>query len=197
MLQPLLDFYKARVGKSYTLVFGKDDRVKAVEGTEKIAESAPGNVGETIRRELNPDKLKKATNEALDVLPGKSVMKGDRWQRVQNMDVGGGQILTFTNYYEYMGTVEKEGKTLDKIGIFASEVKYSVEPDGMLPAQVVNSDLKIDSSTGALLFDRERGMFVENTHLVRITGPLTLSVNGMELPAKLDLTIDTVSVVEK
>ena len=58
------------------------------------------------------------------------------------------------------------------------------------------SDLAIDSSDGTILFDRESGQVVDSKAVNRIKGDMTLSINGTDLPAKLDLTLD-VSYVRK
>ncbi|HEU4753320.1 MAG TPA: DUF6263 family protein [Armatimonadota bacterium] len=197
MLDAIQNAMKARVGKSYTYVFGPDGKVKAVEGTEKVIQSAPGDVQEILKQELDPERLKRRLNQDLALLPEKAVNKGDRWQRTVTMDIGAGQTLTFTEYLEYQGTVEKDGKTLDKISVYTGEVKYDLDPNSPLPVKVTHSDLKIDSSSGTVLFDRESGQIVENSGAVRIVGPMTFSVNGMELPGKLDLTIDMSSALAR
>jgi hypothetical protein len=126
-------------------------------------------------------------------LPEKPVKVGDRWQRTEVMDIGSGQTLTYEVYYEYAGTVEKAGKTLDKIAILAGEVKYAVA-DGPLPFKVTSSDLKVDSSMGYLLFDRAAGLIVELNDRQKISGPLTLNINGMDLPSTVELTLESSSI---
>ena len=37
------------------------------------------------------------------------------------------------------------------------EVKYDQDPKSKLPVKVVKSDLKVESSEGTILFDREEG----------------------------------------
>jgi hypothetical protein len=193
-IQAILDGLRAMDGKTYTLVVGKDHRVTRVEGVQQIIETAPAAAVDELKRSLDPEKLKRQTHQAYAVLPDKPVNKGDKWIRTEVSDIGGGQTLTFQKYYEYQGTVEKGGKTLEKIGFYIDSVSYALDPNGAIPVKVVNSDLKVGFSSGTLLFDRDAGQIVETTSTIRMSGPMTFSVNGVELPGKVDLTIESNSV---
>src|SRR5262249_42314673 len=114
-----------------------------------------------------------------------------KWQRTTTTDIGAGQTLKFDTFYQYEGTVERGGKTLDKIAFFQSTVTYDLDPNSPIPLKVAKSDLKIDSSTGTVLWDREAGQVVEKTEATHLLGPMTFSVNGMDLEGRVDLTIDT------
>jgi hypothetical protein len=191
-IQAILDMWKSLTGASYTFVL-KDGKTTAVEGVDKILETAPAASAEDLKRELRPERLTREFNQEMSRLPDKPVKVGDRWQRTEVMDIGSGQTLTYEVYYEYAGTVEKAGKTLDKITILAGEVKYAVA-DGPLPFKVTSSDLKVDSSMGYLLFDRAAGLIVELNDRQKISGPLTLNVNGMDLPSTVELTLESSSM---
>jgi hypothetical protein len=196
-VQGLIDLWHAMKGATYTVVIGPDHKVRAVEGNlEAIIAKAQGQFAEQAKDRISKEALKQEVEQARDVLPDKLVKKGDRWQRTRALHAGAGQLLTFDTYYEYAGTVEKGGKTLDKIDSFIGGVTYSLDPNSPLPLKLLKSDLKIDSSMGSVLFDREKGQIVEATSTTRITGPITFSVNGQELPAKLDLTMETGSSVK-
>jgi hypothetical protein len=190
-LQSLIDLWRALKGASYTVVLDKDHKLTGIEGAEQLLAKAPAGLAAAIKSRVSQENLKRDVDRARKVLPDKPVNKGDRWQRTEVMDIGAGQKLTFQAYYQYAGTVEKDGKTFDKIDSFVGEVTYSLDPDSPLPLKLVKSDLKVDSSTGAVLFDREKGQVVNTTSTTRITGPITFSVNGQELPGKVDLTLDT------
>lgn len=197
MLDAILDAFRAMKGATYTVVYGKDGKVAAIEGTDKIIETAAPTAAEALKQQLNPETLKRSANQDLAVLPDGPVKKGDQWKRTEVNPIGGGQTLTFDRFYEYQGTVEMGGKTLDKIGIFTGAVTYALDPNSPLPVKVVNSDLKIGNSLGTILFDRERGEVVDSSETLQITGTLTLSVNGMELPGKLNLTFDSSTVYKR
>ena len=189
-LEGVLELYKWLAKNSFTYVADKDNRVVGVEDLDKTLATLPPAAGEQAKQEFNAESLKREANQVANALPDKPVVKGDKWMRTEVSNLGAGQSLTYETYYEYLGTVEKDGKTLDKIGIFIGSVKFGIAENSMLPAKVVRSDLKIDSTTGHLLFDRESGQIVERVSATRITGPMTLDVNGMQFEAALDLTLD-------
>ena len=55
---------------------------------------------------------------------------------------------------------------------------------------MTKSDLKVESSDGQLLFDREAGAMIERSDKTRIKGDMTLNVNGNDIPITLDLTLE-------
>ena len=93
--------------------------------------------------------------------------------------------------FEYLGTQQKGDKKLDKIGSKVLEVKYTTDPNSNLDLKVVKSELKAESSEGTILFDREAGHMVSIKEKVRIKGNITLSAKGMDVPATLDVNIET------
>ena len=197
MIQALLDTYKARVGSTYSIVLGPDNKVITVEGTDSILKNASPSAAELLRGELNPEHIKKAAQQGYDMLPTGPVSKGDTWTRTTVTRIGGGQTLTFETKFEYAGTVDRDGKKLDKITSAATSVTYSMDPDAPTPLKVTQSDLKIDSSKATILFDREKGRSVQSTSVTRIVGDMTLNINGMDFPSKLDLTFDSTSILQK
>ncbi|MBI3837448.1 MAG: hypothetical protein HY288_05895 [Planctomycetia bacterium] len=48
-----------------------------------------------------------------------------------------------------------------------------------------------------VLFDRQRGPVVESCSSMRITGDMVFTANNMDLPAKLDLKMQTTTVVKQ
>ncbi len=190
---------KAVTSNEYTVVLNDKNEYKAVEGIDKILEKVKDNpmAADQIKARLSDDVLKREFDKDHGNLPKVLANKGESWEATEPDDIGSGQTLTFRRRYEYLGTKEKDGRTLDEIGIKALDVSYSVDADSPIPLKVVKSDLKIDSSTGTMLFDRERGLVVERKTKDTIKGELGLKINDMDLPAKLDLTVDqTVSTQE-
>lgn len=178
---------------SYTLVLDAQNKVKALEGTEKLLEKADKlspQGRDAIRSQIETDKLKRQFEQSHRILPDVLARTGEPWERDETMDIGGGQTLSFHKKYEYAGTEKKGGKTLDKITSKALEVKYRMDPDAPNPLKVTKSDLKIESSAGTILFDREAGCVVEASGKTRIKGTMNFSVNGQDLPGELDLTIE-------
>jgi hypothetical protein len=195
-LQATLDSFKAVNGKTRTLVFDKDGKVKAVEGVDALLAGVPAEARAALERAYSKEAIEKAAKIDLDRIPNRELKKGDKWQVTESSDIGGGQSFTMEMFYEYQGTIEKDGRTLDKISIYASSVKYAQADDPNAQVKVLNSDLKIESSMGTLYFDREKGEVIESSTSTHITGPMTFSINNMELPGKLDLTMDSQTTVK-
>ncbi len=191
-LEPLLDLYRAVVKFPMTRTLeAKTNKLKSV--TLPVGEFE--KLGEAAKDRFSPEKLKKATEQALVFLPDGPVKVGDKWERATEADLGGGQLMSFRTTYEYLGTVEQDGAKLDKIEGKAFEVSFAIVGNPML--QVTKSDLKIKESATTHLFDRERGHLVSKNAKVRIDGPITLVIGGMELEGKVDLTIEEKSTRQK
>ncbi len=189
----LNDVFKLAGEAVYTIVLDGQNKFKAIEGTEKVMEKAEKldeRAKAAIRSELHPDKLKRNFEQSTRNLPDVLTRPGDTWDRNENIDIGGGQTLTFRKKYEYAGPEKKGDKALEKITSKAIEVKYNMDADTPSPLKVTKSDLKIESSGETMLFDREAGCVVESQGKTQIKGSMTFSINGMEIPGELDLTID-------
>jgi Family of unknown function (DUF6263) len=183
----------------YTVVLDGRDKVKAVEGLEKLQEKAE-KLGEQaqdlLRGQFDPDRLKVQFEQSHANLPDVLARPGESWERTETTHVGGGQTLIYRRRYEYAGTEKKGDKTLDKITSKAIEVKYSMDPEAKSPLKIAKSDLKIESSDGTILFDREAGYVVDAKGKTQIKGSATFTINGMELPGELDLTLETTTQLQ-
>jgi hypothetical protein len=197
MLQAILESIAARVGPAHTVVLDKDNKVVAIEGADKILQRATPAAAELLRRDIDPEKMRKSVEQGYSVLPSEPVSEGDTWTRTMTNRIGGGQTLTFETRFEYQGTVEKFGKKLHKIAVTAQSVAYAQDDNPQAQLKVLQSNLKVESSKGTILFDNEKGQTVENTSLTRVAGDMTFSINGMDFPGKLDLTMDSNSVLQK
>jgi hypothetical protein len=157
----------------YTVVLDDHNKVKAIEGTEKLKEKAEkleGPAKDLMSKQFESEKLKKSFEQESQILPDVLARPGDTWERSQTIEIGGGQTLSFRKKFEYTGTEKKGDKSLDKISSKIIEVKYETDPDSNLPLKPVKSDLKPESSEGTILFDREGGHVVTSTDKVRIKG---------------------------
>jgi hypothetical protein len=186
------DLLKLMAGSSYTIVIDDKNQFKSVEGLEKLLEKAkdldPMAV-EGLKASISADVLKREFQQDHSNLPPVLAREGETWETTEVNDIGGGQTLTFRRRYEYLGTAEKDGRSVDKIGIKALEVTYAMGQTGS-PAKVEKSNLKVDSTKGTMLFDREAGRLVERNEVNRIKGDMTFKINEMEFAAKLDLTLE-------
>ncbi|MDR3635045.1 MAG: DUF6263 family protein [Isosphaeraceae bacterium] len=190
------DIIKALVGKQLTVVLDDKNQVKAVDGADKIADAAKDldpMAQELLKPEQVADRYKQQFEKSQGNLPQILVREGETWEHTDEEPIGNGQTLTFRRRYEYKGTVEKNGRTLDKIAITALDVNYKMDPEAKSPLKPTKSELKIESSEGHMLFDRDAGELVERKEVDRIKGTIDFKANDQEIPGKLDLTYETVA----
>ena len=186
-LEPILTILRFSIKTPITQVFNKDGSVKTVEVPEDAARDLP----DLFKNDLSPKRLTAQLKEQHASLPDKAVSKGDTWVRDQNALLGGGQVMTFRIDYKYEGTVKRNGRELDHITGKVTDVAYDQEDDAPGPLKVKDSELKPAKSSLEIFFDRKLGRFVEMKSLIQIKGDMTFEANGMELPGKLDLTMES------
>jgi hypothetical protein len=193
-LKFLEDIFKLAGSIAYTVVLDAKNQVKAVEGTEKLLEQADKlneMVRDSMRSALSAEKLKAKFEQSHGNLPDVLARPGEPWERTEILDTGSGQDFQMRKKYEYAGTEKKGDKTFDKITAKTIEVKLKDDPNSQAPAKVTKSDLKVESSEGTILFDREAGCIVEARGKLHIKGSMTLSAGGQEIPGELDITMQT------
>jgi Family of unknown function (DUF6263) len=191
----LSEAFKLAAETVYTVVLDAANKVKAVEGAEKLLDKADKlspQARDVVRSHLGTDRLKTDFEQELGNVPDIVTRPGETWERAEIGDIGSGQTLHYQKKYEYIGTEKKGDKDLDKIRGTATKVELKQDQAVNAQLKVLKGDVKVESSDETILFDRELGR-VESIHSkVRIKGDkLTFSVNGMELEGGLDLTIET------
>jgi hypothetical protein len=194
-LEFLGEVFKLAGESRYTVVLDPENKIKAIEGTEKLKEKAEKlspPAQDIIKSQFESDKLKRDFEQELHHLPDILARPGDSWDRTEIADIGSGQTLTFQKKYSYAGTENKDGKTLDKITSTTSKVELKQDAAANSPLKLVKSDVRVDSSEETILFDREEGQVVSSQGKIRIKGDkMTFSAGGMELTGALDLTIES------
>ena len=179
----------------YTVVLDEHSKVKAIEGSEKMLEKAEKlspQARDMVRDRFETNTLKQRFEQEHGNLPDVLARPGEAWERTEILDLSGGQTLSFKKKYAYVGTEQKGDKTLDKISSKVIEVEYKMDPNANSPLKVVKGDLKVASSEGTILFDREAGHVVSSKGKTQIKGDMmTYSYNGTELPGALDLTLES------
>jgi hypothetical protein len=188
------DVFKLEAAIAYTVVLDDHNKVKAIEGTEKLkemVEKLDPKSQAMVRNEFEANTFKRSFEQDLQILPDVLARPGEPWERTQVVETDNGQAMSFRKKFEYLGTLQKGDKLLDKIGSKVLEVKYTTDANSNLDLKIVKSELKAESSEGTILFDREAGHLVSSTEKVRIKGKITLSAKGMDVPADLDVNIET------
>lgn len=192
LLEPVMQALRVSAKSKWTSLFDKANQLKSVEYDKALVDM----VDDAFKSEFDPDRRKKNLQQELAALPDKPVSKGDSWMRTIESDFGSGQVLTVENRYEYLGTETVDGKPLEKIGVTATSVSFAQDQNTNAPAKVTSSELKVAESAGSILFDRDKGSAVRTANKLRVQGTIKLSVNGMEFPGKLDLTIESKNTVQ-
>jgi Family of unknown function (DUF6263) len=193
-LSYLDDVYKLLSHLDYTVVLDAQNKVKAVEGTEKILEKTEKlneMAKQTVRSAVDSQHLKEEFEENHGNLTDVVARPGESWERTDKLALGNGQTLTFRKRYEYAGTEKRGDATLDRINVKTSEVKYDMDPKSTSPLKVLKSDLKIESGDAFILFDREAGRVVASKGKTQVKGPMTFQSGGQEIPGELDWTLDS------
>lgn len=192
LLEPVLERLRVTFKSPVTLILDDKHQLKEVKFPEGVAES----VHESNKSLFNAEKRKKAIEQAHGYLPDDPVKMGDSWERNLDLDLGGGQTMALRTKYTYTGTVEQDGRTLDKISGQVLDVTYSMEASAS-PIQVTKSSLKVTESADVILFDREAGNVQQKTGKLRIEGPMTFVINGMEFEGKLNLGLEETTKLQK
>lgn len=190
-LEVMRPIHKVLATRTVTTTFDKDNRVAEIKADADALAQLPEEVRALAKGQFDPDNLKEAANKLRDVLPKKAVKQGDSWERTNEADFGGGQMMEFKTKYTYEGTVESGGRTLHKITSETLTAELSINADSPLPISLKESKLTVKESKGLILFDNKKGRTVENTESVHIVGKLTFAANGQDLPAELDLKVNS------
>jgi len=183
---------RAMHGAELSAAVNGDGRVLSFTGgaavLEKMAEPAKSLFG----GQLDDNVLKRELQQSIDRFPAEPVKPGDAWQRTHVLDAGQGQQLVFDERLEYVGPVERNGRTLHHVRPQVTAVRYTIPENANSPFKLKDSDLKVESSSGDLYVDATKGRLIARNEKLRVKGTFTLVGNGMDLPATLDLTIETV-----
>lgn len=192
LLEPVLDMFRATYRMTPRTHRDKDNKVVKVE----FPEEEFNKLSDAVKKEFDAEKRKEQAQQETAFLPGKAVKMGDTWEHTSTTSLGGGQTMEFGNEYTYAGTVKEGDKTLHKITSKTKTVKYMLDPNAETPLKVTASELKPTESAGEILIDLEQGQVTKTTNKIRIQGDMSLSIGGMNLPGKLDLTIETESKLQ-
>src|SRR5262249_32540456 len=160
------------------------NKVKAIEGTEKLLEKADklnDLAKQSIRSRIDTQHLKDQFEQAHGNLPDVLARPGEPWERTEKLDLGSGQTMTFQKKYEYAGTEKRGGATLDKITVKTTDVKYEMSPNSNSPLKATKSDLKVESGDGTILFDHESGHIVTSKGKIHIKGKMEFQAGGQDI----------------
>jgi len=189
----MLDLYKVLSTAKTTRSLDKENRCISystrMEGFDKLAPA----LRNSIKDQLDKDYLKNAENQKFKEIPQTPIEEGDRWEVAFPMRLGGGQILAIKRSFTYKGIISVGGREVHAIEMKVISAKLSQNADADTPLKIIGSDLKVESSSGRLLFDNKRGTITHNELKFRLVGELKLDADGDALSGKLDLSITAIS----
>lgn len=192
-LKSMREDLRAYVGASYVAVMNNDGKVAGIEGTADVVKHPENHnayaVAE-IRKKYDSDALRQATAQQFGVFPDSVVRPGDSWVRTQTITPII-EPLAFERKYSYVGTEERDGRTLDRINVKTTSVRRPPGAGANEIDTLLTLDLKVDSSDGTILFDRELGRIVESTTTTRVVGDQKVLFQGKSSVSKIDQTITT------
>ena len=193
---PLTPLFKAASQAAWTMTLDRENRVASVSGREKAFESLDEKLRDAVKGNFDPAKLKAGAQVEMDRIPVKAIKVGDAWEQDEVQQLEGGQSLTLRKTYTYRGEVDEAGRKLHQIDVVLTKVTLAIEGANAANLTLKNSDLKPGMTSGTPLFDSEAGEIASDKQVHQIKGSITLAIAGQELPAELDLTLDT-SVVAR
>ncbi len=177
----------------WTVVLDKQNDISDL----KLTKPKDVTVPEIFKSMFSKKYFRQSMTQELTRMPAKPVSAGDTWERTESQELGGGQSLTITVEYKYIGETEKNNKKLHKVTGKVKKVKYVQDENEAGGAPVVTkSDLKAKSSDFVLLYDSKVGQIVDTRTSINLVGPLTMKIGQQEFAATLDLTIKMTSVYQ-
>jgi hypothetical protein len=183
-----LDLIKLKSTATWSVVRDKENRVKSVDGQDRILEPLDPARRDMIRHQFDAEFLRDQANREMLRVPELALVVGQSWEIDEAMRLDGGQSLKFKNRYTYQGETDQQGARLLRIDFQTIEVEYELVSDGSSPLRLAHSELRPEASEGVLLFDPERGQVVESRESLHITGRLGFLLGDSELAGELELT---------
>lgn len=182
---PLANFFKPIIGTKFTITIDpKKMEVTKVAGRDefvrKLGDSNP-LIGDMLKKILTDDQLKKMSEPAFSMIPGKKVKANETWNRKGDMNMGpiGSYAAEYT--YTYAGP-NKQNPKLQDINV---STKLTWKPPTAqdtastnLPFKIEGGNLATTEASGSVTFDPDKGRVAEQKMKVVIKGDLTISVGG-------------------
>ena len=188
-LEPILDLLRVISKARYTVVFDKSNQVVKIEGADEALKDLTPDLRKALAGQIGADVLLERAKNQFQRIPAKAVRVGEQWEHTTVMQLEAGQELSIKRQYTYAGTTKQGQDTLHRITTRSLEVTLTQDPPEGSPTKITDSKLKIAKGTGEILIDLKRGVIVSDSDTTRMTGSLTMEINGMSFAGKLDLTI--------
>jgi hypothetical protein len=191
-----LDLVKVNANSNWSVAIGKENRVKSVDGRDRVLESLDQVKRELLKKQLDGNYLRDQANRELDRIPARPLNVGDSWELSDSMRLDGGQNLNLKTRYTYRGEVDRAGRKVHQIDVDVREVVYVIDADAPPAIKLISSNLQPSMMEGVIYFDAQEGQVVESREAVRITGDIKFSLNGNELAGQDELVLESSSLLQ-
>jgi hypothetical protein len=183
--------------RTWTTIYGPSNQVVAVEGSQDVLSSLDEPTAAVIRPQVNPQYMAEAAATEMARIPNGPVQPGATWSLSETTRIDGGLAVTLNTKYQYEGTVQEDDAQLHKITFRCGAVQMLMAGDNPNGMKLLESDLKVDESKGTLYFHADKGQIVRLESQFSISGGMKIEIGGMELPAKLSLSVQTTQKLTK
>lgn len=186
-LDRVLELFRRLAKSKWTATMGPDNLVQKIEYQGKPF----ADLDEDLRQEVDPEKDAQTANDILKRLPNRIVQPGEMWKRTERFNPGSGQMMEFDRELKYVGPKQVDGRTMHEIAVTTTAVRY-LALGKQAPLKVTDSDLKVKTSNGTILYDPERGVMARSNETVHVVGDITFQLGENNTVAgKLDLTLES------
>jgi Family of unknown function (DUF6263) len=188
---PLGKLLKKFKDAEFTVTLTHDGNIKSFEGFKEVAKAIAGDdkdQAELLKMFINEETFSRLVEDGFCCLPGKTVKKGDGWDRETKLPMPPFGEFKVNNAYVYGGKVD--GKDVITV---KQNMRYVPPPKGtkiMDLFTIVRSDMKAENAKGKYIFDSYTGRLVSFTMEQTFAGTLTLNLGGNEI--SLDLSVESI-----
>jgi hypothetical protein len=170
LLGPL---FAAMAGAEFTVTMNEQGEVSETKVSEKLLEAMKANPAlQQLGGGFTEEGLKNMmTQSGGSILPKTAVKKGDTWDQKIELKQPPLGVMKMNSTYTYGGPEEKDGATLEKIGV---KTEITIEPIENAAAQF---EIKVKSADmkGTLYFDNKAGRLVVST----MNQKMNMEINAM------------------
>lgn len=194
---PLGEFFKAIVGSEFTLTLSPDNKVVDIKGKDDFLKKliqTHQNMEHILKAVLSDEALKQMADPAFGAIPNKTVKKSETWEKTSTLNMAAIGKYENTYKYTYEGQDDKD-KNVAKIKVDTTLKYLPPDPNAATSAglgfTIKSADLKSSDSNGMILFDTKKGQMVSSNMHLKLSGKLTIDVNGQASDVDLTQTQDT------
>lgn len=166
-------------GAKLTYHVDAQNKVTKVEGYEKlISRISPGNEKnpkvQWTMKVLSKDSLAQSLTQLLELLPNKSVKKGDKWTTSFKQDMGSLGRIEVTHNYEMRGpTFWFFADQGERINVTSKMGKHEAAPEGDARFRITESKLE-GGGSGQVYFDPKNSRVHSASRELTLKGSMTL-----------------------